>query len=203
MHRVLRDNGLKIRERANGLVITDGRTMVKASSVSRDLSKAKLEARLGAFQAAPELGATKPLRRYEARPVRTRVDTSELYDQYRAEQERCHRERQAQSLAARKRKTQAIEAAKRTGRLKRSAIKLIASGGIGKKALYSLAAKSLRDQIRKVVNQYSTERADNSAKNIGAKRGRTGCGEKPWRAMVPRWLRSVPAKRRKASKETR
>ena len=52
MHRVLRDNGLKIRERANGLVITDGRTMVKASSVSRDLSKAKLEARLGAFQAA-------------------------------------------------------------------------------------------------------------------------------------------------------
>jgi hypothetical protein len=165
MHRVLRDNGLEIRERANGLVITDGRTTVKASSLSRDLSKAKLEARLGAFQAALELGANKPLRRYEARPVRTRVNASKLYDQYRAEQERCHRERQAQLLAARKRKTQAIEATKRTWRLKRSAIKLIASGGIGKKALYSLAAKSLRDQIRKVVNQYSAERADIQQRN--------------------------------------
>jgi hypothetical protein len=164
LHQVARDNGLQIRERGNGLVITDGAgTMVKASSLSRDLSKAKLEARLGTFEAAPELGATKPSRRYEPRPLRTGFGTSgfgtsELYAKYRAEQERCGRERQAQSLAARSRKSQAIEAAKRTGRLKRAAIKLMVGGGIGRSALYALAGKGLKDTIHKIVRQYNAER---------------------------------------------
>jgi Relaxase/Mobilisation nuclease domain/Large polyvalent protein-associated domain 7 len=158
LHQVVRDNGLEIHERANGLIITDGRTMVKASSVSRDLSKAKLEARLGAFEPALEIGATKPFRRYEPRPLRTGVDTSELYAKYRAEQERCGRERQAQLLAARSRKTYAVEAAKRAGRLKRAAIELMVGGGIGKRMLYSLAGKRLKDEIHKIVKQCNAER---------------------------------------------
>jgi TraI-like middle domain/Large polyvalent protein-associated domain 7/MobA/VirD2-like, nuclease domain len=158
LHQVVRDNGLEIRERANGLIITDGRTTIKASSLSRDLSKAKLEAGLGAFEAAPELGATKPSRRYQALPVRTRADTSELYAGYRSEQERCGRERQAQLLVARSRKSYAIDAAKRAGRLKRTAIKLMVRGGIGKRALYALAGKGLKDEIHKIVKQYNAER---------------------------------------------
>ena len=160
LHQVLVDNGLEIRERANGLVITDGAgIMVKASSVSRDLSKAKLEARLGAFEPpARELGARKPSRRYEPRPLRTRVDTGELYAKYRAEQERSGRERQAQSLAARRRKSHAIDAAKRAGRLKRTAIKLIVGGSIGKRALYALTGKGLKDEIHKIVKRYNAER---------------------------------------------
>jgi TraI-like middle domain/MobA/VirD2-like, nuclease domain/Large polyvalent protein-associated domain 7 len=158
LHHVLRDNGLEIRERANGLIITDGRTTIKASSLSRDLSKAKLEARLGAFEPAPELSATKPARRYEPRPVRTRVDTGELYAKYRAEQERFGRERHAQSLAARSRKTQAIDAAKRAGRLKRTAIKLMVGPGIGKRALYALTGKGLKDEIHKIVKRHNAER---------------------------------------------
>jgi hypothetical protein len=40
LHQVLRDNGLEIRERGNGLVIADAAgTMVKASSVARELSR--------------------------------------------------------------------------------------------------------------------------------------------------------------------
>ena len=159
LHRVARDNGLEIRERANGLVITDGEgIMVKASSLSRDLSKAKLEARLGAFEPALELGATKPSRRYEPRPLRTGADTSQLYAKYRAKQERCGRERQAQSLAARSRKSRAVDAAKRAGRLKRTAIKLMVGSGIGKRALYALAGKGLKDEIHKIVKQYNAER---------------------------------------------
>jgi hypothetical protein len=159
LHQVLRDNSLEVRQRANGLVITDSAgIMVKASSLSRDLSKAKLEARLGAFEPAPELGVTKPSRRYEPRPVRTGADTSELYAKYRAEQERCGRERQAQSLAARSRKNHAVDAAKRAGRLKRTIIKLMVDGGIGKRALYALAGKGLKDEIHKIVKQYNAER---------------------------------------------
>lgn len=51
LHAVLHSHGLVLRERGNGLIIqnSDG-LAVKASSVSRDLSKAKLIARLGPFQ---------------------------------------------------------------------------------------------------------------------------------------------------------
>lgn len=160
LHQVLVDNGLEIRERANGLVITNGQTTVKASSVSRDLSKPKLEARLGAFEPAkPDLSNIKPKRRYEALPIRTRIDTSELYARYRAEQDHSRRDGQTQLANARSRKTTAIDAAKRAGWLKRSAIKLMVSGGLGKKALYSLAAKSLKSEIDKIVGQYGAERA--------------------------------------------
>jgi hypothetical protein len=158
LHQVLGDNGLEIRERANGLIITDGQITVKASSVSRDLSKAKLEARLGAFEPALEIGPIKPSRRYQRSPVRTGVDTSELYAKYREEQERSGRERLAQSSAARSRKSHAIDAAKRAGRLKRTAVKLMVGGGIGKKALYALAGKGLKDEIHKIVKQYNAER---------------------------------------------
>jgi hypothetical protein len=158
LHQVMRDNGLEIRERANGLIITDGRMTVKASSVSRDLSKPKLETRLGPFEPALKLGATKPLRRYEPRPLRTGADISELYAKYRADQERCARERQSQSLAARRRKNHAVDAAKRAGRLRRTAIRLMVGGGIGKRALYALAGKGLKNEIHKIVKQYNAER---------------------------------------------
>lgn len=160
LHQVFAQNGLEIRERANGLVITNGKVMVKASSVSRDLSKAKLEARLGAFQPGQDLSTTKPQRRYEARPIRTRIDTSELYARYRLEQEHNRREGQSQLAAAHHRKSKALDAAKRAGWLKRSAIKLMVGGGIGKRALYSLAAKGLKREIEKAVGQYNAQRTE-------------------------------------------
>lgn len=51
LHEVMRSNGLELKEQGNGLVITDGRGIgVKASSVSRTLSKPNLEKRLGSFE---------------------------------------------------------------------------------------------------------------------------------------------------------
>src|SRR5690606_36878457 len=51
LHQILSDNGLELRTRANGFVFEAGdRTMVKASTVARDLSKPALEKRLGAFE---------------------------------------------------------------------------------------------------------------------------------------------------------
>jgi len=52
LHAVLHSNGLELLERGNGLVIVNGEGLgVKASSVARDLSKTKLEQRLGTFEA--------------------------------------------------------------------------------------------------------------------------------------------------------
>lgn len=60
LHEVMRKNGLELQERGNGLVITDGRGVgVKASSVSRNLSKPNLEKRLGAFEGDTKEGVRK------------------------------------------------------------------------------------------------------------------------------------------------
>lgn len=58
LHAVMAGNGLILQGRGNGLVITDGSGLgVKASSVSKALSKKRLEERLGPYQPADELAA--------------------------------------------------------------------------------------------------------------------------------------------------
>jgi hypothetical protein len=162
IHQVMHENGLEIRERGNGLVFTDkAGTMVKASSVGREFSKGKMEARFGPFEPSPGRLANqieKPARQYEGRPVRTRVDTVELYAQYKSEQQAFGTTRAAEWAQSRDRKTQQIEAAKRTGRLKRAAIKLMTGPGVNKKALYSLASKALKREIERINNQHLKER---------------------------------------------
>lgn len=162
LHAVMRDNSLELRARGNGLIIADqSGTVVKASSVARELSKGKLEGRLGPFEASAEWAAdraVKPARQYEPRPVRTRVDTVELYARYKAEQQDIGASRSLAWAQARDQKNRLIEAAKRAGRLKRAAIKLLGDPGVGRKALYALASKTLRDEIEKISKQYLKDR---------------------------------------------
>jgi len=162
MHQVMRDNGLEIREQGNGLVITDDAgTMVKASSVARELSKGKLESKFGAFETALERQAAetwKPARKHEARPARTRVDTVDLYAKYRAEQQDSGVGRTAEWAKTSDRKIQLIEAAKQTGRFKRAAIKLMSGPGVSRKLLYAITSKNLKNKIEKIKKQYLKDR---------------------------------------------
>ncbi|MGC6373683.1 TraI/MobA(P) family conjugative relaxase [Pseudomonas sp. S2.OTC.A_B10] len=202
LHEVMRKNGLELQERGSGLVITDGKGIgVKASSVSRNLSKPSLEKRLGAFEVdakrkvsakrgpgtrnrnAPpviavggkpplmrqgrlgslsQLGAMEgePGKRYEGKPIH-RTDsagTTELYARYKAEQGIQIHARTSAWGAAKARKDKAVEAAKRTGRLKRAAIKLFSGPGVNKKLLYALVSKALHAGIQKANAQYMAER---------------------------------------------
>lgn len=160
LHQILRDNGLELRTRANGFVFEAGDgTMVKASTVARDLSKPKLEARLGPFEASPERQArTSAKRRYGKDPIRLRVNTTELYARYKAEQQTLTASRSLALDQARRRKDRLIEAAKRAGRLRRAAIKLIGDGRQNKKLLYAQASKALRDEIQAIQKDYQRER---------------------------------------------
>lgn len=202
LHEVMRKNGLELQERGNGLVITDGRGVgVKASSVSRNLSKPSLEKRLGAFEGdtkkrasakrgpglhnrkAPpvvavggkpppmrkgrlstlsQLGAIEgePGKRYEGRPIHSAgsTATTELYARYKAEQGIKVHARATAWSAAKNRKDKAVEAAKRTGRLKRAAIKMLSGPGVNKKLLYALVSKALHAEIQKANTQYLAER---------------------------------------------
>lgn len=156
LHRVMQVNGLSLHERGNGLVFTalDG-TTVKASSVGRDFSKTKLEARFGAFEPSAEQGSSDhPSKSYQPKPMRSRVDTAGLYARYKHEISAMNPSRAAELSRAIQRKKRLIEDAKRSGRLKRATLKLIKGQRTTKRILYAQISKSLRDEISKINKQY-------------------------------------------------
>jgi len=160
LHQVLSENGLELRQRANGFVIVaDDGTMVKASTVARDLSKPKLEARLGPFEASSEQQQRIQARRqYKKRPVRSRINTVELYAQYQNEQRSLTTTRASEWVTLRGRKDRQINAAKRSNRLRRAAIKLMVGTRFAKKVLYAQAHKALQKEVKRVNKQYQKER---------------------------------------------
>jgi hypothetical protein len=164
LHQVMRDNGLELRERGNGLVIqaVDG-LAVKASSIDRELSKARLEERLGIYEPSAEhleRAAQAPSRQYAKQPVRSRINTAELYATYKTDQLSISSSRTVQWGKARAKKDRLMEAAKRSGRLKRSAIKLMTGAGVGKKIMYLATSKTLRAEIDHINKQYLKERQE-------------------------------------------
>jgi hypothetical protein len=162
LHQVMRTNGLDLHERGNGLVITaDDGTTVKASSVGRDCSKNKLEARFGVFEPSPERQADeRATHKYEKKPMRSRVNTVELHARYKNEQQNASASLAVERAKAIDRKTRLVEAAKRSGRLKRAAIKLIEGAGPGKKIMYAATSKTLKDEIQRINKQYLKERQE-------------------------------------------
>ncbi len=159
LHQVMRDNGLDMTTRGNGLVIRaeDG-TMVKPSTVARELSKPALEKRLGAFKASPDQQELSQVRRsYQKNPVRLRVNTTELYARYKDEQKNLTATRAEALAQAKRRKDRAVKDAKQKAAAKRAAIKL-ASGGVTKRLLYSQASAVLRADLERIHKGYIQER---------------------------------------------
>lgn len=164
LHQIMQVNGLALRERGNGLVIqaADGLS-VKASSIGREFSKAQLEEKLGTFKTPVEHlkpAALEPRRQYDKQPMRSRINTVELHAQYKADQLSISGLRTIEWEQVRAKKDRLIEAAKRSGRLKRSTIKLVASAGVGKKLMYSATSKTLKAEIEKANKQYLQERQE-------------------------------------------
>lgn len=160
LHQVMRDNGLELRARGNGLVIEAGDgTTVKASTLARDLSKPALEKRLGGFEAAPERQDAQAKRSYQKGPVRLRIDTTELYARYKDAQKGLTAARAEALAKAKRRKDQAIEDAKKKAAVKRTAIKLLTDGRLAKKLLYAQVSASLGADLDAIRKSYDQERA--------------------------------------------
>ena len=160
LHQVLRENGLELRVRGNGLVVAAGEDVaVKASSISRELSGKKLEARFGPFEPWPGDGkdAGRPVRQYMPQPRRSRADTAGLYARYQAEQRDLAALRRTEGSRARDRRTRLIEAARRRGRLKRAAIRLV-SGHLARKVLYAATHRTLAAEIEQIHKAHLRER---------------------------------------------
>lgn len=106
--------------------------------------------RKGRFSTLSQLGAIEgePGKRYEGRPIHSAgsAATTELYARYKAEQGIKVHARATAWGAAKNRKDKAVEAAKRTGRLKRAAIKMLSGPGVNKNSYTPWSASpSCRD----------------------------------------------------------
>ncbi|WP_373991706.1 TraI/MobA(P) family conjugative relaxase [Duganella sp. BuS-21] len=162
LHAVLSAHGLQLKAQGNGLVILscDG-TAIKASSLSRSFSKAKLEERFGGFE--PETATSDeqtPSRSYEGKPIGFANDTAPLYERYKSGREQwAQGGMKEQELAvARDRKDHLIAGAKRHAKLKRSAIKHLRLGRFTKKILYATVSRSLTAAIEQAHQQHAAER---------------------------------------------
>lgn len=88
IHRALAVHGLEIKPHGNGLVVKDRHSKrsahsMKASALDRNLSRGKLEARLGAYQSSQNLEQVQEISRYEAVPLHRSPKRGELYVEYR------------------------------------------------------------------------------------------------------------------------
>jgi len=204
LHQAMRQNGLELRQKGNGFVITgpDG-LAVKASSVDRSLSRAALEKKLGSFESSvPDTKPSRPSpeaikqrfgsaahvkrpgdrpppmrenrqvnlgdvpvmqinsgKRYEGKPLGSQgASTSALYGRYQSEQQRLTAARNEALRLAKVKRDRLIENAKRSGRLKRAAIKLLKGPGVNKRYLYGLASKALGEELERANAIYKKDR---------------------------------------------
>ena len=181
LHQILQNHGLEIKERGNGLVFVSGNGVaVKASSIDRSLSKPNLIKRLGAFEPTVDslktehsqthAGTqdksqnTKTLRskakHYQPRPLQSSVDTSRLYERYQQQQSKAALLRKEQLFKLREQRDLLIERAKQDAKDKRSIIKHVQVGPLGKKALYatvSLQFKTTLDEIKRDYREAYTQ----------------------------------------------
>ena len=159
LHRVLQEHGLELQERGNGLVISDqDGLMVKASSIARELSKGKLVDRFGAFKSR-----TRPVntegsgKKYEVRPVRSRIDTTLLFGRYKNEQQGTRANRTQEWQEARAKRDRLMADVKRKAKLKRATTKLAGGSRAEKKLLYAMTSQSVKGELNKINEQYRWE----------------------------------------------
>jgi len=160
IHGILAEHGLMVRIKANGFVLSnvEGLT-VKASSISRAFSKQNLESRLGSFVPSLSEDGVFSSNVYRYEPLNKKVLGSKLYAEY--QHQKLHNklsitERLKQLREAR---VKLIEKAKKRGRIKRSALKLMNLSKVQKKYLYQHINKTLLSDIDNIRKNYAKERS--------------------------------------------
>lgn len=148
-NQVLAEYGLKIKVRANGFVIASKKgVMVKASTVSRNLSKSKLEAKFGKFT-GDKNSNTKSTYNYTYGPINDTPIASLMYQAF--EEERAANTKlffeELNKLKAIKQHQ--IDKIKSKAKLKRAAIKLTRASYGEKKLLYKLVNNKIKNEIGK------------------------------------------------------
>ncbi|HCD9498743.1 conjugal transfer protein TraI [Legionella pneumophila] len=159
-HKILTVHNLEIRVKANGFVFCnkDGLT-IKASSVSRGFSKKNLEYELGPFIPSPYSAHIAGQNIYRYEPLNKQVLGKEIYARYLHERQHDKTILSEKLKSLREAKTRLIDKAKKRGRMKRAALKLLKAPMSQKKYLYKQISKTLLSDIEKIRQNYAKERS--------------------------------------------
>ncbi|ARM33601.1 TraI protein [Legionella longbeachae NSW150] len=156
LHKILAKHHMRIQIRANGFIFCDedGLT-VKASSVSRNFSKQRLESKLGEFEPLLSITNLSSSNVYRYEPLNKTIISSELYAQYQHEKGQIQNVRSAKLKHLREAKAKLIDKAKKRGRMKRTALKLMNLSRMSKKFLYQQINKTLLHDIESIRKNYT------------------------------------------------
>ncbi|HAT1659270.1 TPA: relaxase/mobilization nuclease domain-containing protein [Legionella pneumophila] len=160
IHSILAEHGLLIRIKANGFVFCNVQGLtVKASSISRTFSKKNLESKLGSFVPSYPEDDRPASNVYHYEPLNKKVLGSALYAKYQHEKShyKCFVSDKLKKL--REARTKLIEKAKKRGRIKRAALKLMNLSKAQKKYLYQHINKTLLNEIESIRKNYGKERS--------------------------------------------
>ncbi|HAU0967549.1 TPA: relaxase/mobilization nuclease domain-containing protein [Legionella pneumophila] len=171
-HKILAVHDLEIRVKANGFVFCnkDGLT-IKASSVARGFSKKNLEYQLGPFVPSPYSAHIAGQNIYRYEPLNKQVLGKEIYVRYLHERKHGKTLLSEKLKGLREAKARLIDKAKKRGRIKRAALKLMKVPRAQKKYLYKQISKTLLSDIEKICQNYIKERnslIDSHKKNTWA-----------------------------------
>lgn len=154
LHTSLNDKGLEIKPKGNGLIIEDINLgiVVKASSVG--YSKSKLEKKLGIF--TPNKNFKQSSRTYRKKPIKSKVDTTELFFKYKQNNAALKNKRNDLYKNARLNRDRLIQEAKDRAKLKRTLLKNTKNNPF-KKILYRFIYSTLLNDIQKIKASYNKE----------------------------------------------
>lgn len=165
-NQVLSDNGLTIKRKANGFVFcTDKGLMVKASSISRELSKPKLEKQLGVFCDTDQI---KNQSKYKKQPTNKGKKSMDLYEQYEAEKRNQSNVVAEKLKALSNHKKRLYDKAQKKSKRKRQATGLMSGSRASKQIIHTLISRQYEKDAEKIKRQCQREREQilNSAKNL-------------------------------------
>ncbi|WP_392538565.1 TraI/MobA(P) family conjugative relaxase [Legionella sp. 227] len=159
LHKVLAKHHMRIQIRDNGFIFCDEDGLkVKASSVSRNFSKQRLESKLGEFEPLLSITNLSSSNVYRYEPLNKTFISSELYVQYQHEKAQSQNVRSAKLKYLCEAKAKLIDKAKKRGRIKRTALKLMNLSQMSKKFLYQQISKTLLHDIENIRKNYTHAR---------------------------------------------
>lgn len=160
IHSVLAEHGLMMRIKANGFVFCNAQGLtVKASSISKAFSKKNLESKLGSFVPCYSEDNVSSSNVYRYEPLNKKVLGSNLYAKYQHEKSHNKLFTSEKLKQLREAKDRLIGKAKKRGRIKRAALKLMNLSKVQKKYLYQRINKTLLNDIGNIRKNYVKERS--------------------------------------------
>lgn len=159
---------IEVKAKGAGLVFADKESNleVKLSSINREYSKSKLEARLGPFSKPESNQKVKAKTKYKEEPLIKTPESKRLYQDYQAEQQLMNEAKQQDLKGITSWRNGAIKDIHSSYNLKRRLLKF-ADNGMSKRITYALLNKQMQKEIAKITQVAMIKRQEVYKQNKG------------------------------------